>query len=114
MNKYQSAVIWLGLALIFLRFLTTGQRSLFGNLFTSGGNGTTTPITPAQEAAANAAAAAVTAPGAVTNTGTNVPPVAAGAQPNPNQATKPKTGGITLVLWLLLPHQNRPRRAREF
>jgi hypothetical protein len=112
MSKYQSAVIWLGLALIALRFLTTGQRSLFGHLFSGSGNGTTTPITPAQEAAANAAAAAVTAPGAVTNTGSNVPPVGAAAPQNPNINTKPATGGVTLVLWLL--HQHQPQLARVF
>lgn len=38
MTKYQNAVMWLGLALVFVRFLTTGQRSLFHNILTSGGN----------------------------------------------------------------------------
>jgi hypothetical protein len=61
MTKYQSAVIWLGLALIFVRFLTTGQRSLFSQIINNGGNGTTAVITPSQETAAlvtNATAAA--------------------------------------------------------
>ena len=44
MNKYQNTVLWLGLALIVLRFLTSGQRSLFHSLFTSGGVSDITPV----------------------------------------------------------------------
>lgn len=91
MTKYQSAVIWLGLALIFVRFLTTGQRSLFSQIIGATTNTASDVITPAQETATltaqlNSAVTGnpVTTAPATVSTGTSGTPTKPGPGPTPH------------------------------
>ena len=96
--------MWLGLALVFLRFLTTGQRSLFHNLI-GGGNANPAPagLTPSQQFHQQLQANANAAKGVANRLPPN-PPQHMGGHPVSN--IKPLgPPGISVVLWLLKQNQ---------